>query len=67
MAVKGYPWVGEWTDARKEEFVAWLEHNGMSRERALEALDLVADKCNEGTIELAADDFVGRDIDVLEG
>lgn len=32
----------------------------------LEALDLVVDKCNEGTIELTADDFMGRDIDILD-
>ena len=32
----------------------------------LEALDLVADKCNEGTIELTAEDFVGREFKVLE-
>lgn len=32
----------------------------------MEAMDLVADKCNEGTIELTADDYMGRDIDILD-
>lgn len=31
-----------------------------------EAIDLVVDKCNEGTIELTAEDFVCRDIDLFE-
>ena len=31
-----------------------------------EAIDLVVDKCNEGTIELTAEDFVGREFKVLE-
>ena len=31
-----------------------------------EAIDLVVDKCNEGTIELAAEDFVCRDIDLFD-